>query len=755
MKTRLLIVLAAVSAAFTSSVVAKEELIVEASRRAESIQDVPLAITAITSESIEKLQIVETGDIGAMVPNLQTYQVTAGGQAMQLHARGASVQNPGFITSESPVGIYEDDVYRGRLASANLDLLDVERIEVLRGPQATLYGRNTMAGAIKIVTRTPGDGNDWANLSGSVGNYETYKLGGSVGGDLIDDTLAGSLAASYSKRDEGIFNNPDSISNNNPAGIDPGRWENKAARGKLRFYPGEAWDITLSAFWVEADNDGYNGVPYTPFAGAGAAEGTPLGGFYDNYSPANPNSPNGRQNVGETKQTGATLDLSYDFGMATFRSITAYTDIDDQFGFDLAGGGFNGIPGVAGQRVDSTSNMEQFSQEFHMLGTAFDERLDWIAGFFYLNEDGTQTYDGFVPTFAPGVDCSPGFLDTLNCVDFSENSKAETTSYSVFGEGTYRFLDWFSVTAGLRFTDEEKDFQLSCAGLTDPTGTGTCIPTNTGFQTEQILNFEEFTPRLSLNFDIAENMLIYVSGARGFQAGGFQTLCFGNLQCADSSYNPQDVWNLETGYKATFADSVMVDIAVFYAMYDDIQQTVITPVLDAMGNPTGFVTFPTANIGDADVFGIELDSSYAVTEAFNVFLNAGYMTSSYGTINPASGAALSGAKDLPSTPKLTARVGADYTISLGSALELFFGGDINYSDSYYAEATNALEIKSFTRLNGFIGLGQPGGLWQVVVQGKNLLDDDDNVSGIYADGFTNIRTVQPPREYLATVRVNF
>ena len=189
-------------------------------------------------------------------------------------------------------------------------------------------------------------------------------------------------------------------------------------------------------------------------------------------------------------------------------------------------------------------------------------------------------------------------------------------------------------------------------------------------------------------------------------------------------------------------------------MYDQIQQTVITPVFDAGGNVTG-VTFPTENIGDADVFGIEFDTSYAVSEAFNVFLNAGYMTSSYGTINPASGAALSGAKDLPSTPKITARVGADYTLAINSALELFFGGDVNYSDSYFAEATNALEIKSFTRLNGFVGLGQPDGRWQVILQGKNLLDDDDNVSGIVADFTANIRTVQPPREYLATARVNF
>lgn len=731
MKTRLLLGLAAAALAHAANA-AKEEVIVEASRRAADIQDVPLAITAIGADDIEKLQIVQTNDIGAMVPNLQTYQITANAAGMQLHARGASVQNAGFITSESPVGIYEDDVYRGRLATANLDLLDVERIEVLRGPQATLYGRNTMAGAIKIITRTPGAGNEWVNLLGSVGNYDTWKVGATFGGDLVDDALAASFAGSYNKRDKGVMKNP-------LEGINPGRWENTALRGKLRWYKGGSLDVSLSAFYVDAKNDGYNGVPYVPFAGAGAPEGQSLGGFYDNFSPASATSPNGRQNYGVTEQSGTTLDFKYDFGRTQFRSITAYTDIDDQFGFDLAGGGFLGIPGVPGQLIDSVSNMEQFSQEFHLLGSAYDDKLDWIFGFYYLSEDGTQRYKGFVPVF----------------VDFAEDTTTETESYSLFGEGTWSFTDRWSLTAGLRFTDEQKNFNLTCAGGTPGSGTGTCIPTDTGFETTQTLNFSEFTPRLGLNYNLGDNVLLYLSAARGFQAGGFQTLCFGNLQCADSSYEPQDVWNFEWGYKGTIAEDLVVDLAVFYAMYDQIQQTVITPVLGPGGNPTGFVTFPTENIGEADVWGIELDSSWAATENLNFFLNAGFMKSSYGTINPLSGAALAGAKDLPSTPRLTGRTGFDYTWPINSSFQAFFGGDINYSDSYFAEATNVLEIKSFTRVNGFVGVGHPDGNWQLVVEGKNLVDDNDNVSGIYAEGFTNIRTVLPPREWYATLRLNF
>jgi iron complex outermembrane receptor protein len=217
-----------------------EEIVVEVQRRAQNLQDVPIAVTAMTADTLGKLQIVEMSDIGQAVPNMQTYEVTANGAAMQIHSRGASVQNPGFVTSESPVGIYEDDVYRGRLATANLDLTDVERVEVLRGPQSTLYGRNTIAGAIKIFTRKPGD-EFYANASLGYGNFETSKLSGAVGGAFIPGKFAGSLAGSYHNRDEGTIDNPNP---NNKASV--GEYKNQALRGKLRWFEDDKFDLTLT-----------------------------------------------------------------------------------------------------------------------------------------------------------------------------------------------------------------------------------------------------------------------------------------------------------------------------------------------------------------------------------------------------------------------------------------------------------------------------------------------------------------------------
>jgi iron complex outermembrane receptor protein len=205
---------AAILAGALPAQAAIDEILVTAQRREQNLQVVPLAVSAFDISQISTRQIDEVKDIGTNIPNLQTYTVTAGAQAIQVHSRGASVQNPGFNVSESPVGIYLDDIYFGRLASVNLDLSDVERIEVLRGPQGTLYGRNTIAGAIKIITRTPGD-DSWATGSVGIGNYETTKIAGSFGGPIEEGALAASISAIYDKRDSGWQNNP-------ITGADPG-----------------------------------------------------------------------------------------------------------------------------------------------------------------------------------------------------------------------------------------------------------------------------------------------------------------------------------------------------------------------------------------------------------------------------------------------------------------------------------------------------------------------------------------------------
>ena len=696
------------------------EVLVTAERRAENLQSVPIAVSAFDASLIDRLQIGDVKDIGENVPNLQTYTLTANASAFQVHMRGASVQNAGLNTSESPVGIYEDDIYRGRLATANLELTDIERIEVLRGPQGTLYGRNTVAGAVKLISRTPGD-EFWANGSLGYGSFETSKVAASIGGPLQEGQLAASAAFVYHNRDEGYFNNP-------TLGTEPGEYENWAGRAKLHFYGSDDWDVVATIWGNSSDNDGYNGVPYGPVTGtadgsvAPSVPGVPAGGFYDTFT-AIPDS-------GDSEQWGTNVNVTWDINDAvTLKSITGYTDINDEFNFDLNGGirGFG-----SGLIITSDSDHEQFSQELQLLGTAMDDRLDWLLGVYYLDEEGSQTFGGNI-SFAP-----PSLIPL-----FTEMTENSTESISVFGQLTYDITDRLAITGGVRWTQDDKDFDYMVAFPDDPT---TPLVDESALITNPTLDetFESTDGKIGLDFQVNDQVLLYGSISTGFQAGGFQTLCFGSPVCAGTIYDPQEVINYEVGVKADLLDNrLRINANVFHAQYDDIQQT----ALSGGG-------FPQQNVGEVDVTGFELEVTAIPIDGLNLYATFGYADDEYEDLDPTSRAALVGATSLPSLPEYSAKVGFDYSFPVANGLKASFGADYFVTDDYFTESTNALEIDGYDRWNGFLSIGEEDGRWEFVLSGKNLADSDDLVSGIAGNG-TNVRTVLPPREIMGTVKFKF
>jgi iron complex outermembrane receptor protein len=703
------ITLAAITAASFISPLALaevEEITVSAQRRDDNLQEVPISISSFSVDDMEKLQINAVGDVAAAVPNMKTYDVTANASAMQVFMRGAGVQNPGFNSSESPVGIYVDDVYRGRLATANIDLTDIERVEVLRGPQGTLYGRNTIAGAVKFITRTPDD-EFWGDASVAYGNYRTSKVTASVGGPLIEGKLAGSLALLYHDREDGW------ISRGSAGGDKLGEYTNTALRGKLHWYEGDVLDAELSVAYVDGDNDGYNGIPYGPDGSGNANPGQPLEGFYT--SPVT----DANKGFGDTYQLNTGLNLSWDLESVLIKSITSYSDIDDEFGFDLYGGAPPGL------YVKSDSNNTTVSQELTFSGDAFGDTIPfhWIAGLFYMNEDGDQTYN---PTIV------------------SEAIDTETNSYAIYGEGTWDFTEKFAMTLGARVTRDEKDFSNDCKGLCTPSAPA-IPPANWSEDLDD--TFTEFTPRILLEYQLLENTMLWGSMSRGYQAGGYQTLCFGNQNCSSQVYDPETVTSTEIGVKSDFLDNtIRINAAGWYAQYSDIQQTVVD---------TDF-SFPLVNAGDVDVLGFDVEAYWSPNEQFNAFAILGYANESFGSNNK------TGSKDLPGLAKSTARAGVNWRapIRFATDWDLLLGADIEYSDDYLSALTqqpaDALTVPSYTRWNGFIGIDQPDGHWSVIASGTNLGDKEDVYSGIVDSGFgVNIRTPQPPREYMVTVKYRY
>lgn len=690
-----------------------EEITVSAQRRDANLQEVPISVSAFSMEDMSKLQINAVSDVAAAVPNMQTYTITANASAMQLFMRGAGVQNPGFNASESPVGLYVDDVYFGRLATANVDLTDIERTEVLRGPQGTLYGRNTIAGAMKFITRTPGD-EAYGDFSLGYGNYKTRKLSATLGGALIEGKLAGSISALNHERDDGWIDRP-------LGGRDMGEYENNAVRGKLHWYGSDNFNAQLSVTYIDVENDGYNGIPYGPTGQTPASNpGKPLAGFYDSLVAQ------GNEGFGETDQLNLGLTLSWDFAGMTLKSITGYSDIDDEFGFDLTGGGADFFAGPF--VINSDSNNKTISQEFNLSGDAFGDQLEWIAGVFYMNEDGDQQYN-------PGV--GNPLLALVEDVD------TETDSYAVYGEGTWNFTDKFSLTAGGRWSRDEKDYTNECVGAcNDP-----FAPDPWTVDIDE--DFDEFTGRVIAEYQSTENLMLFAGFSQGYQAGGFQTLCLGNEACANIVYDTQTVDSWEAGIKSEwFERRLRFNTSLWYAQYDDIQQTVVDAGIDA---------FPLINAGDADVLGLDIEAFWSPNDYLNTFLVVGFADvdldgSTEDNINT---------DDLPGVADKTARLGFDVTYPVGFAdgWDFTFGLDVQYSDEYLSalaqQQSDLLIIDDYTRLNGFVGINQPDGNWSLILSGTNLTDEKDNYSGIVATGFTNIRTPQPPREYMLTAKYSF
>ena len=720
--TRLPLIAATACCVVSQNAIAElEEITVTAQRRDAGLQSVPISVSAFSEADMGRLQIDMTQDIAVNVPNMQTYNVTGNGAAMQLFMRGAGVQNPGFNASEAPVGIYVDDIYRGRLATANLDLSDVERIEVLRGPQGTLYGRNTIAGAVKVITRTPED-EFWANGSVAYGNYETSKAQASIGGPILDGKLGGSISGSYHNRDDGWIERGD------VGGRDLGEFKNKAVRGKLNWFAGDVFNAKFSVAHVDVENDGYNGIPYGPLVGTAdgaippSNPGSPLAGFYDTLVPE------ASEGLGKTTQTNLALDLSWQFNSLTLHSITGYSDIDDEFRFDINAGALQLAPGpdgvvtgITGILVNSDSNNKTFTQEFTLAGSSFNDRLEWITGVFYMNEDGEQTYN------------PSAFGQFIN-----EDVETETDSYAVFAEGSWGFTDRLSLTLGGRWTRDEKDYSNVC------TDSGAAFPdvscTGNGWSLDLDRDFDEFTPRAILEYQVTDNTLLFGSVSKGFQAGGFQTLCFGDFLCNLNVYDPQKVWSWETGVKSDFFDNSMrINASAFYAQYDDLQQTAVE----------GFA-FPLVNVGDADVAGIEVETFWTPLDGLDLFLIYGYMNED---IDSATEEVIQSSK-LPGLARHTARLGFEYRLPLFSDWEFLLGADAVYSDEYLAalavDPGNQITVDDYTRYNGRLGLEQPEGHWSFILSGRNITDEDDNYSGIAGFG-ANIRTPQPPREYLFTV----
>jgi len=699
-----------------------EEVIVTAERREASIQDVPIAVTALSMEQLENRQITQPENLMFMVPSLKMLNNITSPTNLSPSMRGSLQQDASVVVADSPFGIYVDDVFVPRLNGNNIALSDIERVEVLRGPQGTLYGRNTLQGAIKFISRTPGD-DPWFNASVGVGNYDQAKVDFSVGGPLGDSDWAGSLSALYTTKDGVYFNNV----TNQKLGLE----ENTAARVKLHYTGSDKLDVVFSLSYSDSSNDSLLLTPATtPNVPAGqqftSDDVVPVFGPYIIATPAGPFGPSPITSppTGETQQIIGSVNLSYDFGTVTLQSITAYVGLDDFFSTDFSGLGL--LQGAS----DIFSDV--FTQELQLRGTALDDRLNYLVGLYYFYEDAGQNFGWNIF----GSDWS------------QSNMSIETKSIAVFAQADYQISDKLKARFGARWTEDDKTFGLDYQSL--------LLPPLTPARVDLHNTYSEVTPAFSLDYVLepsgnVDSMLLYLSAARGYKSGGYSAIVISpaDLAIARTPYFPETNWTYEAGIKTDlFGNKLRVNLAYYIADISDV--TYNSNVADP-DNPDGPGSFPVTNAGDVTIQGLEFELTWVASDNLSLFLSGATADGTFDRLDPTSAPAqapiLYGVEgQTPQTPDLAFSVGLDFSAQTSIGV-LGFGLDYYWTDEYIIGATNSWKHTGWHRMNGYISLGFKEN-WQLRLSGRNLENEATAPTG--GIGLIN-QVYLPPRQYMLSL----
>ena len=763
-----------------------EEVVVTARRREEGLQSAPIAISAYTGDSLDYRGVTRLDQIAKFAPGLTLENNPSFGGASNsaaIYLRGIG-QKEFLPTTEPGVGLYVDGVYVARSVGAILDIVDVERIEVLRGPQGTLFGRNTIGGAISVVTRQPEIGGDvQGSIGASVGNDSLLNLNASIEGTLSDTAAARLSVASFNQ--DGYVQRAD--------GIDLGDDDTLTARLAVNWQPSDALSGQIS---VDMTRDRENGpamqligIDFTDLsqlAGVVAAPPPPMAFIHNvttaalgpgqpcaatntagqgvTSNPASANCYDSRyigadgQNEGtapafsETDLLGFAATFTYELSDSlTLKSITASRSLESQFARDG-----DHSPHRISQFHDDLEQ-DQFSQELQLLGSA--EKLEWILGAYYFNEDGfnENTLDFTVSNFRSG-----GSFDN--------------EAWAAFAQATYDLTDALHLTLGGRFTDEQKSFtpdqiiyQNYYAGFSN------LVPADNPLAAldapflqagerilpllEKDIDISEFTPMANLAFDLSDDIMVYLSYSEGFKSGGFTQRVFPPIVAPFTApagtpdidliptYDPEFVEVLELGFKGTFMDGrVRVNGALFTTDYEDLQVQVFNSVAPV-----------TQNIGEASIEGLELEVVASPGNGWFAEASLSLLDANYDEIDTGN-TLIARDNDFERVPETAASLGLSRELLLGDNGTLILRGDWSYRSKTFNDAYNTalLETDSTDLIDASVRWLSADEAWTVTLSGINLTDEEYLVSGVYGTAFQSFEGLfDRGRELRLEVRRDF
>jgi len=703
-----------------------DEIVVTARKREESVETTPIAISAFTGDTLEERGASNIGEVSQFVPNLTiNYNGGGGGSAStsNIYLRGVG-QSDFLVTTDPGVGLYIDGVYYARSTATIMDLLDLERVEVLRGPQGTLFGKNTIGGAISLISAKPNpDGGGKLELRAGKNNYFEGRA-------MVDVPLGENLNSRFSA----LYKTKNGYTDRIATGEREGDERSFAARAMFEWTPSEQFTADLAIDYgkrngTSADTAVLQFEPTAPLAGLWSAF---VGGPTNPPSAVNANpriSNSTGPNVDDNKRFGVGLTAEYDLGSTTLKSISAVRTLTAEFGRDG--------DGTANSYVHTNNKVvqQQYSQELQLTGASFDDRLEWVGGVYYFNELAKDTNDvrlasgvfaalealpgAFVPLapgsvcpgpFPPNV-CAGGVGNPFNAgldLDFDIYNKVSGESYAAYGSGTFALTDQLNMTAGLRYTDETKDYFIDHSRV----NAGIAIIPPTALTD----SWSALSPKFSMDYQTSTNTLLYASLSRGFKSGGFNGRP--TSQGAVDSYDPEFVWSYEAGVKTSFADRrVLLSMAAFIYDYQDMQLNSVR------ADNTGNLLLVTENAGTANVKGFEAEMRAMVTDNFVVDATLGLLDAKYDELNP--GATVTADLRLNRTPEFSMSVGGEYTFALSDGFDLTVRGDYSYQSSQALDPANtaALIQDGYGLLNGRITLTPNDSNWEIALYGTNLTDE--------------------------------
>ncbi|HMO76299.1 MAG TPA: TonB-dependent receptor [Sphingopyxis sp.] len=684
-----------------------EEIIVTAQKRAEGLSDVPISISAVSGKQVEAYGQTNLEQISSSVPNLKITQTAI---ANRIAIRGiASGDNKGF---EQSVAMFVDGVYYGRDQLSRLPLVDMERVEVLRGPQPTLFGKNAIAGAVNITTRSPTD-----EFEGSVSglyefNHKEFQLHGVLSGPLTEGVEA--RVVGYYRTMDGYFYNQ-KLDRNEP------NVDEYYARGKLEFDRGGPFAAELKLEYADFT---MKGQPRDVFGAVGNYNTVFQGPFFVSTDPDYIREDNGYES--RNKVFGATLNADLELGDHTLTSVTALLDYKTREIVDVD---FSGISFLDGTNL--REDYRQFSQELR-LASPGGEAFNYIGGVYYQHAKlDVQDFTLFNPTFLALGAPFNALGDTRNDRDYEQTSDL----ISVFAQGELSLTDQLRVTAGARFNHEKKTGSRTLAVVQGPLSVAPAPVVAAVFRALNIeshsisgkLSEDSFNPMVNVQFDATDDLMLYASYARGTKAGGFD-IRSNSLPTSTTVARPgafmfedESADNFEAGLKYK-SRNVAFNLSFYRTKYKDLQVNIFD----------GTLNFNVRNAAAARTQGIEADFRAAVAPGLTLSGAIAYLDFEFTNFTngqcfyqqapgPGGFCDYTGKRNAL-TPKWSGNLNVDYTTPIGGDMKIAVNLNADFSSSYIAAANldPRTHQDGYAKLGARLALGQIDGRWEVALIGRNL-----------------------------------